>query len=124
MMIVVFVFKQKTAYEMRMCDWSTDVCSSSCLPRVTQGLEPPLPGQRRLWPLFIRIGKHRPDFFCRLTERPACFRHDKLPAIARPAFVAVVCSTPLLVVEAESEIGRAHVSTPVTNAHHVSCILL
>src|SRR3546814_6358730 len=26
--VVVFVFKQKTAYEMRMSDWSSDVCSS------------------------------------------------------------------------------------------------
>src|SRR3546814_881733 len=26
--IVVFVFKQKTAYEMRISDWSSDVCSS------------------------------------------------------------------------------------------------
>src|SRR3546814_7678308 len=25
---VVFCFKQKTAYEMRMSDWSSDVCSS------------------------------------------------------------------------------------------------
>src|SRR3546814_4636117 len=25
---VVFVFKQKTAYEMRISDWSSDVCSS------------------------------------------------------------------------------------------------
>src|SRR3546814_3037964 len=27
-MFVVFVFKQKTAYEMRISDWSSDVCSS------------------------------------------------------------------------------------------------
>src|SRR3546814_7331684 len=27
-MICVFVFKQKTAYEMRISDWSSDVCSS------------------------------------------------------------------------------------------------
>src|SRR3546814_9977929 len=27
-MIVVFFFKQKTAYEMRISDWSSDVCSS------------------------------------------------------------------------------------------------
>src|SRR3546814_222257 len=79
----------------------------ACLPRVTQGLEPPLLGQRRLWPMFIRIGKHLPDFFCRLTERPACFHHDKLHAIARPAFVAVVCSAPILVVEAESVLTSA-----------------
>src|SRR3546814_10379841 len=26
--IVIFVFKQKTAYEMRISDWSSDVCSS------------------------------------------------------------------------------------------------
>src|SRR3546814_15031016 len=27
-MIYVFFFKQKTAYEMRISDWSSDVCSS------------------------------------------------------------------------------------------------
>src|SRR3546814_3023675 len=27
-MCVVFLFKQKTAYEMRISDWSSDVCSS------------------------------------------------------------------------------------------------
>src|SRR3546814_4673497 len=26
--LVVFCFKQKTAYEMRISDWSSDVCSS------------------------------------------------------------------------------------------------
>ena len=26
--IVVFFFKQKTAYEIYQCDWSSDVCSS------------------------------------------------------------------------------------------------
>src|SRR3546814_7426427 len=28
MLVVFFFFKQKTAYEMRMSDWSSDVCSS------------------------------------------------------------------------------------------------
>src|SRR3546814_16041943 len=27
-LIVIFFFKQKTAYEMRISDWSSDVCSS------------------------------------------------------------------------------------------------
>src|SRR3546814_2809211 len=27
-MVLVFFFKQKTAYEMRISDWSSDVCSS------------------------------------------------------------------------------------------------
>src|SRR3546814_6046205 len=29
----LFFFKQKTAYEMRISDWSSDVCSSDLLPR-------------------------------------------------------------------------------------------
>src|SRR3546814_4317431 len=48
-----FFFKQKTAYEMRISDWSSDVCSSdlSCEPElsawpgsVSQGLYRPGPG--------------------------------------------------------------------------------
>src|SRR3546814_14709550 len=31
MLIIVFFFKQKTAYEMRISDWSSDVCSSDLL---------------------------------------------------------------------------------------------
>src|SRR3546814_4354936 len=30
--IVFFFFKQKTAYEMRISDWSSDVCSSDLCP--------------------------------------------------------------------------------------------
>src|SRR3546814_17083394 len=30
-MIVLFFFKQKTAYEMRISDWSSDVCSSDLM---------------------------------------------------------------------------------------------
>src|SRR3546814_7157599 len=29
--VLVFFFKQKTAYEMRISDWSSDVCSSDLL---------------------------------------------------------------------------------------------
>src|SRR3546814_1787681 len=32
MLFFVFFFKQKTAYEMRISDWSSDVCSSDLLP--------------------------------------------------------------------------------------------
>src|SRR3546814_3136595 len=35
----VFFFKQKTAYEMRISDWSSDVCSSDLDPRAE---EPPV----------------------------------------------------------------------------------
>src|SRR3546814_6099104 len=33
MFLFVFFFKQKTAYEMRISDWSSDVCSSDLLCR-------------------------------------------------------------------------------------------
>src|SRR3546814_2650271 len=32
--IIVFFFKQKTAYEMRISDWSSDVCSSDLRARL------------------------------------------------------------------------------------------
>src|SRR3546814_3491935 len=31
--VLVFFFKQKTAYEMRISDWSSDVCSSDLGPK-------------------------------------------------------------------------------------------
>src|SRR3546814_8632561 len=31
---IVFFFKQKTAYELRISDWSSDVCSSDLVGRV------------------------------------------------------------------------------------------
>src|SRR3546814_2466945 len=31
-----FFFKQKTAYEMRISDWSSDVCSSDLIQRIAQ----------------------------------------------------------------------------------------
>src|SRR3546814_18867043 len=44
--ISVFFFKQKTAYEMRISDWSSDVCSSDLLLIFPGGVEssrlPPL----------------------------------------------------------------------------------
>src|SRR3546814_13693643 len=41
-MCVFFFFKQKTAYEMRISDWSSDVCSSDLSPPA------PEPAARRL----------------------------------------------------------------------------
>src|SRR3546814_5759662 len=51
-----FFFKQKTAYEMRISDWSSDVCSSDlgrvCVPCIQGGIfqqaQPPMPGGIRL----------------------------------------------------------------------------
>src|SRR3546814_7473777 len=35
-----FFFKQKTAYEMRISDWSSDVCSSDLTPSAGAGSHP------------------------------------------------------------------------------------
>src|SRR3546814_1589191 len=35
-MLCKFFFKQKTAYEMRISDWSSDVCSSDLLPAILE----------------------------------------------------------------------------------------
>src|SRR3546814_5633397 len=37
-MILVFCFKQKTAYEMRISDWSSDVCSSDLYVAFSKGM--------------------------------------------------------------------------------------
>src|SRR3546814_7478074 len=42
--VFFFFFKQKTAYEMRISDWSSDVCSSDLMPRKTMPI-----GTARIW---------------------------------------------------------------------------
>src|SRR3546814_3615828 len=46
-----FFFKQKTAYEMRISDWSSDVCSSDLHARMMVGL-------------MDALGVERADFVC------------------------------------------------------------
>src|SRR3546814_16107734 len=36
----MFFFKQKTAYEMRISDWSSDVCSSDLQVGIAAGVDP------------------------------------------------------------------------------------
>src|SRR3546814_4527764 len=49
LIVCVFFFKQKTAYEMRISDWSSDVCSSDLAdPRKTQMLIAALAGLSRI----------------------------------------------------------------------------
>src|SRR3546814_3543492 len=51
--VLFFVFKQKTAYEMRISDWSSDVCSSDLRGNL------PL-GQAALWKVAHVFGKEGP----------------------------------------------------------------
>src|SRR3546814_1742402 len=55
----VFFFKQKTAYEMRISDWSSDVCSSD-LDRLAEVVDLPsaLRGGRRI-EIVVDVGERR-----------------------------------------------------------------
>src|SRR3546814_6030923 len=50
--ICLFFFKQKTAYEMRISDWSSDVCSSDLLLYVLVAIE------RVVIEVHLRVERH------------------------------------------------------------------
>src|SRR3546814_4949316 len=47
MFVCIFFFKQKTAYEMRISDWSSDVCSSDLIETLQRKLPSNLDRLRR-----------------------------------------------------------------------------
>src|SRR3546814_5662553 len=97
-----FFFKQKTAYEMRISDWSSDVCSSD-LP----GL-----GARHRQPAHV-VGPFAADRAIEVIERAVVIDDRRLVRV-------------FLVDRSRraDKIGRAHVCTPVTNAQLVCRLLL
>src|SRR3546814_15619443 len=60
---IVFFFKQKTAYEMRISDWSSDVCSSDLQ-----------------WPLFGQLAKLQRSVF---VDRKARTSHLQASELGR-----------------------------------------
>src|SRR3546814_5859306 len=52
-MLLLFFFKQKTAYEMRISDWSSDVCSSDLL----HARELPQGRSREIHAQLVRLGE-------------------------------------------------------------------
>src|SRR3546814_7818419 len=80
---VVFFFKQKTAYEMRISDWSSDVCSSDLaidevISVSEDAIGSPPPGMQGIWgditTGMIRISERRralvirPEYFVEAVE--------------------------------------------------------
>src|SRR3546814_7376280 len=128
--VVVFFFKQKTAYEMRISDWSSDVCSSDLLVvgqdrrRPAERIVPaliPLAGGRET----AEIGDHRVRGLGDIIadglvgavgiadgqpDRPPLPPADGQPRPALDAAGAFCLDRP------RRQIGRAHVCTPVTHA--------
>src|SRR3546814_20796216 len=111
---VFFFFKQKTAYEMRISDWSSDVCSSDL-----RGIEmvecAVVPDHRRL----VRMGfvdaarraaiDHRLGY---LLEMKGVAADRQQVARAAPRRVAVIIHHPQAVVRSEERrVGKECVST-------------
>src|SRR3546814_27547 len=63
--VIFFFFKQKTAYEMRISDWSSDVCSSDLMmsdPRMeAMGADMPFDGKRMIIGGFTSIVDDRSE---------------------------------------------------------------
>src|SRR3546814_4557930 len=60
MLLYFFFFKQKTAYEMRISDWSSDVCSSDLLAPFLVGKADDGAGRHR------RMARDGVLYFCRI----------------------------------------------------------
>src|SRR3546814_8933638 len=116
--IVVYLCKQKTAYELRISDGSSDVCSSDLLSRRRAGLRrvPPVAGAKRRRPhaLFVAYhlalarGLRRLDPFRCLPSGPRSAEHtSELQSLMRISY-AVFCLK-------NKNIDRAHVGTHTTN---------
>src|SRR3546814_3875185 len=98
--VLVVFFKQKTAYEMRISDWSSDVCSSD-LRCLLAGSRPPRIGSSNTTSATTTINAAKP-INSGITMHPpirACLPYWR-------------------------KIGRAHVCTPVNNAHLVCRLLI
>src|SRR3546814_1356989 len=74
-----FFFKQKTAYEMRISDWSSDVCSSDLTTRA--GLAPHLLGRR-----ISAVRLRRPDLRWPIpVNLPMLLNGQRIEAVRRRA---------------------------------------
>src|SRR3546814_9336710 len=111
-----FFFKQKTAYELRISDWSSDVCSSDL-----EHLDLDMP---RIGEIFLDVDGVVAECSLRLLLASRHhFRH--LPGLGDNLHAASAAARRGLEQDGiTDQIGRAHVCTPVTNALPVCRLLL
>src|SRR3546814_7669707 len=93
-----FLFKQKTAYEMRISDWSSDVCSSDLM--VMDSL--------RYWVEEVHVDGFRFDLATALGREREHFDENAVffEAVGQDP---VLSSIKLIAEPWDIEIGRAHV---------------
>src|SRR3546814_1394841 len=106
-----FFFKQKTAYEMRISDWSSDVCSSDLAA-------PQRPWRSASRPSRSASGRGRPapmadmvDFLYTNPYGQALFLFGKIMAILLPLLLAVAYLTYAERRSEERRVGKEGVST-------------
>src|SRR3546814_1666966 len=75
-----FFFKQKTAYEMRISDWSSDVCSSD-LQRAAVMLGLDVPAQGGVGGEGVHVA---PGALHRVVGREALGAHQRIEPVDRP----------------------------------------
>src|SRR3546814_3113072 len=107
---VFFFFKQKTAYEMRISDWSSDVCSSDLdlleldiLPDVEFG---PVRQRKDADALALRLARiiQPPQFWALVLGIPAVAgRTEREDALLGPGFLLITARAAERRVEARSE---------------------
>src|SRR3546814_3957234 len=73
----VFFFKQKTAYEMRISDWSSDVCSSD--------LDAELNAEKDKERRALVEAKNHAESLIHTTEKTLAEAGDKVPAADKTA---------------------------------------
>src|SRR3546814_4976262 len=126
---MIFFFKQKTAYEMRISDWSSDVCSSDLLGFTDP---PAIAAMIRGWHFgryrAMRSERAREKLTAIMPQLLDAFAHTGSPDVAIRRFDQFLSSLPagvqlfallqanpgVLDTLAELQIGRAHGCTPVT----------
>src|SRR3546814_1923271 len=110
MCMFFFFFKQKTAYEMRISDWSSDVCSSDLFRKAG------MPASRIQACAHPRIGT-LPVILLATTALAGCATTHKPPEIsydnAAPAVQTVDPPAPVTVVE----LPRDRKSTRLNSSH-------
>src|SRR3546814_2837479 len=92
-MILLFVFKQKTAYEMRISDWSSDVCSSDLGAVGTRRNNTDRrAGRSRIWPRSRQLAPRiPPTSSSKLKEKGRSEEHtSELQSLMRISY-AVFC---------------------------------
>src|SRR3546814_7764081 len=122
---VIFFYKQRTAYELRISGWSSDVCSSDLLPKADIDNYTALFMAPFMAQLLSGLGGHfRPMFNLTVSnvpgpDRPLYFNGAKMEQMYPVSLLAHGQALNLPAVSYAGQfnaIGRAQRRTPVTNA--------